>query len=122
VTVRDTIPPVILSLLASPDELWPVNHKLVPIEISHLAADICDPAPVLTLLSITMDEEDGPIPGVGDGHTADDIQVDESRQILLRAERGGTGNGRVYTLTFEARDESGNASTAATTVSVPHDR
>jgi hypothetical protein len=58
---------------------------------------------------------------VGDGHTIDDIQVDEAGVISLRAERSGTGTGRVYALTYEATDYSGNVTTATVTVNVPHE-
>jgi hypothetical protein len=37
----------------------------------------------------------------------------------LRAESSGMGNGRTYTITVEARDAAGNASTRTVTVFVP---
>jgi hypothetical protein len=37
----------------------------------------------------------------------------------LRAERSGTGTGRIYTLTIRCRDAAGNAATGTTTVVVP---
>ena len=42
--------------------------------------------------------------------------------VQLRAERSGTGDGRVYTITITASDASGNQSTATVDVRVPHDR
>ena len=41
-------------------------------------------------------------------------------RIFLRAERSGTGDGRVYTITYEAVDASGNTSEAAATVTGSH--
>ena len=38
---------------------------------------------------------------------------------MLRAERSGIGNGRVYLLTVVCRDAAGNSSSAAVTVTVP---
>jgi hypothetical protein len=43
----------------------------------------------------------------------------DDRQFQLRAERSGQGNGRVYTITYEAKDGSGNVTTSAVTVTVP---
>jgi hypothetical protein len=58
----------------------------------------------------------------GDGHTVDDIQIDENGLIYLRAERSGKGDGRVYTITYQAVDASGNTSEATATVTVPHNQ
>jgi hypothetical protein len=41
--------------------------------------------------------------------------------VKLRAERSGTGEGRVYTITITATDASGNVSKQTVTVAVPHD-
>jgi hypothetical protein len=40
----------------------------------------------------------------------------------LRAERNGAGTDRIYTLTIECRDATGNAASATVLVTVPHDR
>jgi hypothetical protein len=37
----------------------------------------------------------------------------------LRAERSGTGTGRVYMLRYRATDASGNSVTTSTTITVP---
>jgi hypothetical protein len=68
----------------------------------------------------TSDEADD---GNGDGNTTGDILFDVGcASALVRAERAGPGDGRVYELTLEARDAAGNATEALFTVSVPHDR
>ena len=59
---------------------------------------------------------------VGDGNTINDIQVDASGNISLRAERSGKGTGRIYTITYSATDCTGNSSTADVTVTVPHNQ
>ena len=41
---------------------------------------------------------------------------------MLRAERSGKGNGRIYLITYSATDSSGNTSFAEATVIVPHDQ
>lgn len=128
VVVEDTTPPVIDSLTVSPDTLWPPNHKMVNITPIVAATDNCDANPQIKLLSITMNEGEETNTydpeyddSQGDGNTIDDIQVDENGNIFLRAERSGKSTGRVYTLTYEAEDSTGNISTATATVTVPHD-
>jgi len=49
-----------------------------------------------------------------------DWQVIDANHVRLRAERAGTGTGRLYTLTISCRDAAGNRGTATATVSVPH--
>lgn len=41
--------------------------------------------------------------------------------LQLRTERSGRGSGRTYTITIAATDISGNTSTAAVNITVPHD-
>ena len=126
ITVNVDTPPAI-SFTVSPDTLWPPNHKMVLISVEITVSDNCDPDPVVELESITMnegEETDTFDPEydstVGDGHTVDDIQVDEDGNIYLRAERAGTGSGRIYTISYAAVDASGNRATASATVTVPH--
>ena len=65
------------------------------------------------------DADNGPDNGLGDGDTAGDIEITCALTLNLRAERSSSGNGRVYTITVEARDAAGNASNKTVTVSVP---
>jgi hypothetical protein len=122
VAIQDTTPPL-LELSASPAVLWAPNHQMVPITITVTVEDLCDPAPTVTLLSITSNEPDN---GLGDGNTSNDIQEaafgTDDREFLLRAERSGLGDGRVYTITYQAKDASGNTTVVSTQVVVPHDR
>jgi hypothetical protein len=60
-----------------------------------------------------------PVNGTGDGDTALDWQIIDARRLLLRAERAGTGNGRVYTIDLTCTDASGNRSGAQAFVKVP---
>lgn len=113
----DTTPPS-LSVSVTPTELWPVNHEMIEITPTINVSDDIDPSPVVGLVSITSNEGDDVH---GDGHTSNDIQIDNGR-IFLRAERSGLGEGRIYTLTWSARDAAGNTSTATATVTVPHDK
>ena len=118
IIVQDTTPPD-FTLSVTPTTLWPANHKMVLIRPSWTASDICDASPEVSLVSITMNEGDE---AKGDGHTAGDIQTGDDGSIRLRAERSGSGSGRIYTITYQAVDDSGNAAVASATVTVPHDQ
>jgi hypothetical protein len=48
--------------------------------------------------------------------------VIQGATVLLRAERSGTGNGRVYRISFSASDGVGGVCSGQVTVCVPHDR
>ncbi len=110
VTVEDTTPPEI-ELSVTPNILWPPNGKMIEITPACIASDICDPEPGISLVGITMNE-----PG-----NADDIRIDSDGSIHLCATRSGNSKGRIYTLTYQACDESGNCTTQSAAVTVPHD-
>lgn len=118
----DTVPPQI-EVTVSPDVLWPPNHKLVEVCATVTTFDVCDPNPAVTLQSIVSSEPDN---GTGDGNTMNDIQGadagSEDYCFLLRAERSGLGEGRVYTVTYCATDAAGNMTCASADVTVPHDQ
>lgn len=122
VVVLDVVPPV-LEVAVSPNTLWPPNHKLVEIEAWVVATDECDPDPEIRLVSITSNEPDN---GGGDGDTSGDVHGADfgahDTSFVVRAERSGRGAGRIYTVTYEAEDNSGNVSTAAATILVPLSR
>ncbi len=101
----------------SSGELWPPNHKFVPISIFGVS-DPENDAIQVTILSVTQDE---PLNGQGDGDTAPDAVV-QGDKVLLRAERSGGGNGRVYRITFTATDGFGGACTGTVSVCVPHSK
>ncbi len=117
IVVEDTIAPE-LSVSVEPAVLWPVNHKMVEVLPAVSVSDGCDDDVDVTV-SVTSDEDDN---GKGDGNTSEDIEVTDAGRIFLRAERNGKGDGRVYTITYEAEDASGNTTQATATVTVPHDR
>ena len=114
-TTGDSIAPVITSVTATPSTLWPANHKMVAITVTAKATDNVG----VTSLKITRVTSSEPDNGLGDGDTANDISLTGPLTVALRAERSGKGNGRTYTITVEAKDAAGNASTKNTTVFVP---
>jgi hypothetical protein len=116
VTVVDTTPPEI-TVSVTPDSLWPPNHKYAQVKTTVTAQDIGDPSPAITLVSITSNEPDN---GKGDGNTINDITLVDNYTFEFRAERSGNGVGRVYTITYQATDASGNSAQASATVTVNH--
>ncbi len=116
VTVVDTSAPVIESLTASPNVLWPPNHKMVLVSLTAQVADLVDTAPATRIISVASNEPEN---GSDDGDTAPDWEITGALTLNLRAERAGDGLGRVYTITVESRDRTGNASTRTVEVRVP---
>jgi hypothetical protein len=122
VTIQDTVAPT-LSVSLTPSLLWPANHKLIDIHVNATATDVCDSTPAIHLVSITSNEPDE---GLGDGDMPGDVAGaafgTDDRDFQLRAERSGLGTGRVYTITYEAVDDSGNTTVQQLTVTVPRDQ
>jgi hypothetical protein len=114
VTVVDDTPPVIAGVSASPSSLWPANHKMVDVTVNYTATDNCGAQ--TCALSVSGNE---PVNGTGDGDMAPDWEIIDAHHVRLRAERAGTGSGRVYTITITCTDSHGNSSTATVKVSVP---
>jgi hypothetical protein len=120
VTVEtDTDPPVINDVTASPNMLWPPNHKMVDVHISVDATDNCDEAPTCTILEVTANE---PCNGKGDGNTEPDWIITGDNTLKLRAERSGGGDGRIYYVLVRCEDASGNGTEHTVEVTVPHDQ
>jgi hypothetical protein len=123
VTVRDSTPPGI-GLFASPLVLWPPNHRMVPIDVSWQVTDLCDENPSVALIAVSSNESDE-APGPGDGQTYGDIAGADigtaDTGLMLRAERSGSGPGRIYELLYRASDATGNMMPAFGIITVPHD-
>ena len=118
IIVQDTTPPEFTHSV-TPAILWPPNHKMVLITTTWTVKDNCDQSPQVSLISITINEVNDV---KGAGRTKDDIQIGNDGSIYLRAERSGAGIGRVYTITYQAADDSGNVTVRSAAVTVPHDR
>ncbi|MFH1724020.1 MAG: right-handed parallel beta-helix repeat-containing protein, partial [Elusimicrobiota bacterium] len=119
ITVADETPPLIGGVAAEPAVLWPPNHKMAPVMISFQATDNCEAEPVGRVAGVASNE---PGDGLGDGDASPDWSIGGGLELDLRAERSGKGSGRVYTITIESTDASGNSSYAETAVTVPHDK
>jgi hypothetical protein len=135
ITVEDVTPPV-FSLSVTPNVLWPANHKMVRITPVWETSDNCDGDVDVSLVGITVD---------GGDYRPDDIRIAADGTIELRASRSGIRlyrdlarsrgtrwegigpstplrAGRIYTITYQAADDSNNVTVASATVTVPHDR
>jgi len=111
VSVVDTTAPVISSVSASPNSLWPPNHKMVAVTVSPVVADACG-GTSCRIVSI----------GVNQPAPASDWQITGPLGANLRAERSGSGGDRVYTLSVQCTDGSGNNAQNTVAVTVPHDQ
>ncbi|HLM48037.1 MAG TPA: hypothetical protein VK458_29505, partial [Myxococcaceae bacterium] len=96
----------------SPKVLWPPNHKLRLVTLSGASG-----------ITITGVKQDEPVNGSGDGNTSPDAMWAQGKKsaVYLRAERSGQGDGRVYCISFTAKDSSGRTCKGMVTVGVPHD-
>jgi hypothetical protein len=110
-------PPNCDEAVASLPIIWPPNHKFVAVQLLGITDPDGDPV-TITISGITQDE---PVDGRGDGSFAPDADGVGSSVASLRAERAGGGDGRVYTIDFEAVDPNGGVCASSVDVAVPHD-
>jgi hypothetical protein len=116
ITVTLNRPPVCAGASASPDTLWPPDHRYVLVTI-HGCTDADGDGIAIHVDSVTQDEA---LNGPADGDTSPDARREAGNgQVSLRAERQGTGDGRVYTIAFTASDGRGGTTTGTVTVGVP---
>lgn len=114
----DTEAPIV-SVSLSQETIWPPNHNMVLILPTVSALDNQDLNPVIELISVTSSEPDN---GQGDGNTEDDIEIAEDGSIYVRAERSGTSEMRIYTVSYKATDASGNEGFGSADVVVLHNQ
>jgi hypothetical protein len=119
VTVFDTAPPTIANVMAAPAVLLQPNHKMRAVTVTASVSDLCDQALTCRIISVSSNEPEN---GLGDGDTSPDWEITGNLTVNLRAERSGRGSGRVYTITIQCYDASGNSSTKTVTVAVPHNK
>lgn len=118
-TTASNPPPTITNATADPSVLWPPNHRMVDVTVSYDVTDNCPLPPNSCTLTVTSNEQ---VLGHGSGHTSPDWIVLDDHHVLLRAERDGGGNGRIYTTTITCTDSGGNSSNDQVEVTVPHDQ
>ena len=105
--------PPSLAVAVKPSRLREPDHKYRKVRATlSTSNDVTRVA----LVSATSDEPDN---GPNDGNTVHDIVVVDDLTVRLRAERSTTGDGRTYTLTWEATNACGATASATATVVVP---
>jgi hypothetical protein len=110
--------------------VWPPNHKMVPVaftvSVKDAVSGVATSGPNGAKFRLISAESNEPANGKADGNTNPDLEgwalgtADTAGQV--RAERAGTGTGRVYTFVYEAWDNAGNRATCGVNVAVPHDQ
>jgi hypothetical protein len=113
----DATAPTVGGLSVTPSVLSAPNHQMADVAVTYAASD--DGGAATCALSVTSNEPEN---GAGDGDTAPDWEVVDANHVRLRAERAGTGDGRVYTVTVTCTDAAGNAASRSATVNVPRGR
>jgi hypothetical protein len=113
---RRNAPPVCTDAVANPARLWPPDRSMVPIRIEGVTDPDDDPVEARAT-DVRQDEsvEDG---ASGPGADA------QLAPLAVRAQRNGRGivpgNGRVYHVSFSAKDGNGGACHGVVKVCVPH--
>ena len=113
------LPPVVSSARPSVSCLWPPNHKFVPIQILGVTDPDGDPVSIV-ITGVTSDEPTATIVGAGGTKKAPDAQGVGTDAALVRSERSGTGDGRVYVISFVAKDGRGGETPGVVRVNVAH--
>lgn len=98
--------------------LWPPNHELVAVADVRIS----DAQSGILAGSLKVTGTSNEPSATGDPDIVITSDGSGGFIVQLRADRLGTGNGRVYTLNATAMDDAGNTATATSTCVVPHDQ
>jgi hypothetical protein len=125
VVLDEQRPPVIV--VREPLAIWPPNHQYHTITPEMLILSAEDPCGrPLDLAGARVVEVRSNEPenqhGIGDGNTFDDIVVHCPGTVMLRAERAGRFDGRVYTIVYRLAGDAGEPVDIEAHVIVPHDQ
>ncbi|MCQ6561012.1 OmpL47-type beta-barrel domain-containing protein [Paenibacillus mendelii] len=96
--------------------LWPPNHKMATLHAELNSNDAASGVASVILSSIESNEPD---------RDPSDIEADTgtaASSFALRAERSGSGAGRIYTVIYTVTDNANNKTDTIATVTVPHDQ
>ncbi|MHC5157372.1 MAG: hypothetical protein ACYSOZ_04615, partial [Planctomycetota bacterium] len=98
--------------------LWPPNNKYVPITIEGVTDADGDPIQIV----VTGVASDEPSSVGKSGKTQRNAYISEDGTLFIRAQRNGSGNGRVYEVSFVAGDNKGGITFGKVQVKVPHNK
>ena len=114
-------PPDCSALTADRTLLWPPNHTFRDVTVTGATDPDAGDSVTHVIDGITQDE---PVNGKGDGATSPDGMLSNplTDTASVRAERSGSGDGRVYRLHVTATDTFGAACSGTVSVGVPRDQ
>jgi hypothetical protein len=116
-SVATNAPPDCSGATATPNSLWPPSGKFRTVTVAGVTDPDGDPV-AITIIGVTQDE---PVSGLADGNTSPDAASGAtSTQVRLRAERRGSGDGRIYTIAVRATDGKSGTCTGTALVGVAH--
>jgi len=110
-------PPVCCGAKLAETVGWPPNHKFASIFVTG----VTDPDGDAVTITITSVKQDEPVPGPGNPQCPD-AQRDGSKVLVRRERDGSVDNGRVYTVSFEAKDGDSASCLGTLTYCIPHDQ
>ncbi|HUQ31236.1 MAG TPA: hypothetical protein VM095_03910, partial [Pyrinomonadaceae bacterium] len=119
VNVIDTTAPALTSN-GQVISFWPLNKQYRQIGVADLVASASDSCDAGVNLSSVVIEKVTSDEGSASGN--DIVIAAGCKSVQLRADRDGSGDGRVYTITFRVRDTAGNTTTLKRQVLVPHNQ
>ncbi|WP_375769385.1 Het-C domain-containing protein [Archangium gephyra] len=96
--------------------LWPPNHGFVPVGVDGVTSS--DGSPVHITIDQVLQSEAPQAPA--EASTCPDVRGLGASTVELRAERSGSGPGRLYLLRFTASTDTGAVCTGSVQVCVPH--
>jgi len=117
VKIIDATSPTI-DFTLDPTSLWPADNKLYRVATGIGARDVCDATPAVEVQVTSNEPVVGPI-------VPDWLIVETAPgrwDVWVRAKRLGSGDGRIYTITTTATDDSNNVATVSGNVAVNHDQ
>jgi feruloyl esterase len=91
--------------------IWPPNDKMIAVATIAASDSLSGVAPASLVIAVNSNE---PI-------SQTDVRINGGA-VQVRANRLGSGDGRIYNITAEAADLAGNTATAESTCFVPHDQ